>query len=160
MKILVHPLSINKAFRGRRFKTPEYEAYEKEVFYQLKPMAISKKAKLCVRIAVGFKNRNADIDNICKPLIDILQKKYHFNDNQIYRLLLCNYFFDMGTSSYGVAMAFKLIIFTATSKTTVIKFFNGMFYISALAFDFVGYHIKLNRIFLKFNFAYWVDFRG
>ena len=89
MRINVSPLSINKCWRGRRFKTPEYEAYEKEVFYLLEPMKIDKKKKLCVSITVGFKNRGADLDNICKPILDILQKRYFFNDNQIYRLILC-----------------------------------------------------------------------
>jgi len=88
MKINIKPLSINKCFQGRRFKTQEYKDYEQEVYYMLKPMKISKKKKLSLRIIVGFKSTLADIDNIAKPFIDILQKKYGFNDNQIYELLL------------------------------------------------------------------------
>ena len=89
MKIKIHPLSINKVFKGRRFKTAEYKTYETEVYYLLpKIKKVSKKNKLCMSITAGFKSRLADIDNIAKPFIDILQKKYDFNDNQIYELHL------------------------------------------------------------------------
>jgi len=88
MKIHIKALSVNKCWQGRRFKTQEYKDYEKEVFYLLEPMKVSKKKKLIVSITVGFKSVLADIDNIAKPFIDILQKKYGFNDNQIYGLEL------------------------------------------------------------------------
>ena len=39
-------------------------------------------------INVGLSSKNADIDNIAKPFIDILQKKYGFNDKNIYKLVL------------------------------------------------------------------------
>ena len=37
---------------------------------------------------VAFSNKASDIDNVAKPFIDILQKKYDFNDSRIYRLIL------------------------------------------------------------------------
>ena len=36
----------------------------------------------------GFSSKNADIDNPTKPILDILQKKYKFDDRQIYELNL------------------------------------------------------------------------
>lgn len=32
----------------------------------------------------GFSNKLSDFDNPCKPLGDVLQKKYGFNDKEIY----------------------------------------------------------------------------
>lgn len=85
MRINVKPLSINCAFQGRRFKTPKYKAYEAEVLLKLKPMQIGKE-KLSLRLIVGYSNKLSDIDNCLKPFLDILQKKYSFNDSQIYEL--------------------------------------------------------------------------
>jgi len=44
--------------------------------------------KMELNIKVGFKSKASDIDNIVKPFTDVLQKKYNFNDNQIYRLVV------------------------------------------------------------------------
>ena len=87
MKININPLSVNKAFRGRRFKTDEYKRYEKEVMYLLKPLKVPE-GKLFVSINFGFSSKLADIDNPVKLFIDILQKKLKFNDRHIYKLHL------------------------------------------------------------------------
>jgi Holliday junction resolvase RusA-like endonuclease len=39
-----------------------------------------------VHIQVGFSNKNADLDNVAKPFLDILQKRYRFNDSRVYVL--------------------------------------------------------------------------
>lgn len=85
MEIKIKPLSVNKCWCGRRFKTPEYKAYEEELLYRLPKLKIGK-GKLTLIIRLGFSNKLSDIDNSLKPLIDILQKKYGFNDNKIYDL--------------------------------------------------------------------------
>ncbi len=85
MKIVIKPLSVNEAWCGRKFKTPEYKAYEREVLFRLKPMQIPE-GKLFIHYIVGYSNSQADIDNFVKPFQDILQKKYGFNDSRIYRL--------------------------------------------------------------------------
>lgn len=41
---------------------------------------------LWLTIWIGVSNRGFDVDNCAKPFIDILQKKYEFNDNRIYVL--------------------------------------------------------------------------
>ena len=87
MKININPLSVNKAFKGRRFKTNEYTKYERDVMDLLKPMDIPK-GKLFVIICFGFSSKLKDIDNPVKLFIDILQKKYKFNDRDIFRLHL------------------------------------------------------------------------
>jgi Holliday junction resolvase RusA-like endonuclease len=39
-------------------------------------------------ITFGLSNRAADIDNPLKCFIDVLQKKYGFDDKMIYRLIV------------------------------------------------------------------------
>ena len=86
-RMQVKPLSVNKCWQGRRFKTIEYKRYEREVltllgYYELPEGEIE------LTITAGFSSRAADLDNFAKPFIDILQKKYGFNDNRIYKLIL------------------------------------------------------------------------
>lgn len=88
MRIKVKPLSVNRAWQGRRYKTKEYKEYEKEVMKKLSKLQIPKKGKLQIKIKFGYKNKLSDIDNAIKPFVDILQKKYGFNDNRIYRMEL------------------------------------------------------------------------
>ena len=87
MKVNIKPLSVNQCYRGRRFKTKEYNQYEKDVMAQL-PTLIIPGGELELHIQAGFSNKGADIDNIAKTFIDILQKAYCFNDNRIYQLHL------------------------------------------------------------------------
>ena len=87
MIIKVKPLSINQAFQGKRFKTLLYKNYEQEVLCRLKPLKVSDKP-LELSIKCGLSSRNADVDNILKPFIDILQKKYVFNDKNIFKITI------------------------------------------------------------------------
>jgi len=88
MKIQIKPVSINVCWQGKRFKTKAYTAYEKEMSYLLPPKLAIPKVKITMRITFGLSSKNADIDNCVKPLLDILQKKYDFNDKKIYKLLI------------------------------------------------------------------------
>ncbi len=83
--IKIKPLSVNKAWQGRKFKTQLYKAYEKELLYKLPKLKVPK-GRLRIEINVYFKNKLSDIDNVLKPFLDILQKKYNFNDRDIYKL--------------------------------------------------------------------------
>ena len=82
-RISIKPISVNDCWQGRRFKTPLYKGYETELLYKLKKEKIPE-GKLFLRLTVGFSNKNADLDNVVKPFVDILQKKFGFNDKQIY----------------------------------------------------------------------------
>ena len=42
--------------------------------------------RLSISLRFGVSSKNADVDNPIKPFLDILQKKYGFNDRQIYLL--------------------------------------------------------------------------
>jgi Holliday junction resolvase RusA-like endonuclease len=84
-KIKIKPLSVNTAFKGRRFRTKEYDQYQKELLWLLKPLTIPE-GKLCLTITYGLSSPLSDLDNPNKQFIDTLSKKYGFNDNRIYRL--------------------------------------------------------------------------
>ena len=49
----------------------------------LLPKINIKNQYLSLFIEFGFSNSNCDFDNPIKPFVDILQKKYGFNDRQI-----------------------------------------------------------------------------
>ena len=85
MKINVKALSVNQCWQGRRFKTNLYKAYELALIVKLPKLEIPD-GDLELHIQVGFSNKSSDLDNICKPFLDILQKKYGFNDSRVYSL--------------------------------------------------------------------------
>ena len=86
-KVNIKPLSVNELFKGRRFKTPKYNAYEKELLLKLKPISIPEKPYHFV-CKFGVSNINADLDNLLKGFIDCLQKKYGINDKDISSMLI------------------------------------------------------------------------
>lgn len=88
MKTDIKPLSVNRAWQGKRFKTPEYKAYEKEALLKLPSNVIIPDGELHVYFCFGVSNMQSDIDNPVKPFLDILQKKYNFNDNRIISMTL------------------------------------------------------------------------
>ena len=84
-KINITPLSVNKAWRGKRFKTPLYKKYEEAVLLMLPKKDVGfPYYKLTIEF--GFSSPLADIDNPLKPIIDIIQKKYNINDKDIVSL--------------------------------------------------------------------------
>jgi len=86
-KIDIKPLSVNDAWKGRRFRTDSYNKYIRDVLLLLKPCKIPD-CDIELNVKFGFSSYGSDIDNPLKPFIDCLQKKYGFNDNKIKRLLV------------------------------------------------------------------------
>lgn len=87
MRINYKPMSVNECWQGQRFKTPAYKKYEHDILLLLLPYKLPKKPYKVV-LTFGMSNLSADIDNPVKPLLDILQKKYGFNDRDIMELNL------------------------------------------------------------------------
>lgn len=83
----IKALSVNQVWAGRRFKTPAYKKYEKDVTILLPKIKLPD-PPYELQVECGFSNKASDLDNILKPLIDILQKKYNFNDKEIYSLIM------------------------------------------------------------------------
>lgn len=72
-KVEIRPLSVNAAWKGRRFKTPEYTQYENDM--QILLPQVSQPWNEPIRMTYTFKLRRAsttDVDNLIKPLQDIL----------------------------------------------------------------------------------------
>jgi Holliday junction resolvase RusA-like endonuclease len=87
MRIDIKPLSVNEAWKGRRFKTPAYEKYERDVLLLLPKIEVPE-GLMCIRLTFGFSSLGSDFDNAIKPFIDCMQKKYGFNDNRIKRAII------------------------------------------------------------------------
>ena len=83
--LFTKPLSVNRAYKGRRFRTTEYDKYEKQVTALLPNIEI-KPFPRSIAFEFGFSNSCQDIDGPVKLILDILQKKYGFNDRDIYEL--------------------------------------------------------------------------
>ena len=91
IKIDIKPLSVNEAWKGRRYKTDKYKKYRRDLLLILPPhvgIVFTKDVKLEIDIEWGFSNKQADIDNPSKCFIDALQDKFFFNDSMIYKLNL------------------------------------------------------------------------
>jgi Holliday junction resolvase RusA-like endonuclease len=85
-KINEKPLSVNLAWQGKRFKTAAYKDYEKEMLLLMPPKKIDGKQMLRVEFFFGFSNAASDLDNPVKLLMDIAQKKYGFDDKNVFEL--------------------------------------------------------------------------
>lgn len=81
--IQIKPLSVNEAWQGQRFKTRNYQDYERRALLLLPPILDIPAGDLLVTLEFGFSNRASDLDNPVKPIMDILQKRYGFNDAQV-----------------------------------------------------------------------------
>lgn len=88
VKLNIKPVSSNRIWAGRRFKTPLYHDFEEEMFLILPKKFKVPEGKLEVYYKFGFSSKLSDVDNPIKPLTDVLQKFYGFNDKQIYKLVV------------------------------------------------------------------------
>lgn len=87
MKVKIKPLSTNQAHRavnGRVIKSKKYREFEEELLWKLPPCKVPN-IKLRVEYTFGVSSKLSDWDNLIKPFQDVLQKKYGFNDRDIYR---------------------------------------------------------------------------
>jgi Holliday junction resolvase RusA-like endonuclease len=87
IRIDVKPLSVNETWKGKRYKTNAYLSYEKLLMYLLPKIEIPK-APYLIKFEFGFSSKGSDWDNPIKPLQDVLQKKYGFNDKDVYEAVV------------------------------------------------------------------------
>lgn len=83
--IAIKPLSVNEAWKGRRFKTDDYKMYEQILMYKLPAMEVPD-GKLRIDYEFWFSNKLSDLDNPIKQFQDILTKRYKFKDSDIYEI--------------------------------------------------------------------------
>lgn len=108
------PLSVNQAFCGKKVKTALYRKYEGHLLRTLPDMDVPDEGQLELRVVVYYSNRNSDIDNCLKPFIDVLQKRYGFNDNRIYRIRITKVIVEKGNEN----IAFRILPFEPNGQTT------------------------------------------
>lgn len=85
-KLPIKPLSVNECWQGKRFKTDKYKSFEKEMLLTLPKSKEILSDMIRVEFHFGFSSPLADLDNPVKPIMDILQKKYAFNDKNVFEL--------------------------------------------------------------------------
>ena len=84
MRINIKPISVNEAWKGRRFKTDKYKRFERDCLLILPKGVVIPEGDLNISLEFGLSNfKLSDWDNPIKPFVDILQKKYDFNDSRI-----------------------------------------------------------------------------
>lgn len=82
-QVQIKPLSVNKAWKGRRFKTDDYTNYEQACAILLPESIEIPEGALEVFFEWGVSSKGADYDNPVKPFQDILQARYGFDDRRI-----------------------------------------------------------------------------
>lgn len=77
-------MSVNKAWQGKRFKTPEYKQYERDLLLMLPKFRLPQPPYM-ITFEFGMSSKLSDWDNPIKPLQDVLQKKYEFDDRDVFK---------------------------------------------------------------------------
>jgi len=95
IKLDIKPLSVNQAWQGKRFKTPKYKNYEREMLLILPKIQIGI-PPYKLKIEFGFSSKLSDIDNPVKMFLDCLVKKYGFDDRDIYQINVEKYIVPKG----------------------------------------------------------------
>jgi Holliday junction resolvase RusA-like endonuclease len=80
------PLSANKMHLGRKIDSAEYRKYRTALTRRLPDIEIPD-GPLRVRVLACFSSKLADLDNVLKPFLDVLQARYGFNDRHVHRIV-------------------------------------------------------------------------
>jgi Holliday junction resolvase RusA-like endonuclease len=83
IEIKTSPLSVNKAYKGRRFSTPEYKKLEADVCRLIgRNKEEQLKGELWVRYIFYIKNyKRSDVCNMEKTITDIIKKLGYMRDD-------------------------------------------------------------------------------
>ena len=84
-RVNIAPLSANRAWQGRRFRTPALKQYQRDLTLLLPSLRVPE-GKIEAIYKFGLSSANSDLDNCIKATQDILATKYQFNDKMIFRL--------------------------------------------------------------------------
>jgi Holliday junction resolvase RusA-like endonuclease len=84
----IKPLSVNDAWKGRRFKSDKYKQYAKDVRLLLPKQITIPKGELGIRFHFYFSNKASDWDNPIKPLQDVICACYGIDDRHIYLAII------------------------------------------------------------------------
>ena len=76
------PISVNKAYTGKRYNTPEHRNWNNYVIWLLPNIKLPE-PPFEIFFKFGLSSLNADWDNNIKTTQDLLATKYKFNDKLI-----------------------------------------------------------------------------
>ena len=116
--IKIKPVSVNDVWQGKRFKTKLYRDYEEELLLLLPSLKIPN-ADLCITLEWGFSSKASDIDNPVKPFLDVLQKKYGFDDKKIFELNIKKKICKKGVSSRFKSHNYLQLGISCKAKTDI-----------------------------------------
>lgn len=120
--IQILPISINKAFRGRRFKTQECKNWERDFQYLLQRKKIIKgKVGIIYRFFL-HNDKTTDYDNLIKVLQDNLVKaEYIEDDRKIYQVYIEKYPIQKNLPDEIEIQIYPIEIFTEKLMKFLIK---------------------------------------
>lgn len=81
ISIPLRPMSVNYAWRGRKFKTPKYAEFEQDCFRFIKGVKTNGEVEVHFKFYLK-KYKINDLDNFLKPLLDILVKCEMIDDDR------------------------------------------------------------------------------
>lgn len=84
-RVNIKPLSANQLWQGRKFKTDKYDKYCHDLGFLLPKLKLGL-PPYSVSFVFGFSNPASDVDNPIKGLLDIMQRKYRFDDKDVAEL--------------------------------------------------------------------------
>lgn len=83
-RIDIKPFSVNDAWKGRRYRTEEYNDFSDQIMFLLpRGISIPNDKPLRATYWWGFSSTASDYDNPIKPLQDVLAELFGFNDKMI-----------------------------------------------------------------------------
>lgn len=85
-KIDIKPLSVNRAYKGRKFPTRELSDFKKDLAILLPKETWVPSGELEVAYEFGVSSRASDCDNLIKAFQDVLAELYGFNDKLITKI--------------------------------------------------------------------------
>lgn len=83
IRLAIKPLSVNDAYRGRRFATKELTQYKSDLGWLLPRLEVPD-GPIAVRYVFGVSSKASDGDNLIKAFQDAVAEHYGFNDKRIY----------------------------------------------------------------------------
>lgn len=83
IEINIKSLSVNEAWAGRRFKSAKYNKFEIDVNKILPRAKKTRKGEVEIHYTFYIKNYGmTDVDNLIKPIQDIIVKKGYIEDDR------------------------------------------------------------------------------
>ena len=90
MKINISPISVNRCWQGRRFKTKEYKDWREDFLWKtnsIQKEMITKPTAIVVEFFVK-NEKMTDTDNLIKPFFDAIKESGFIKDDRLIKEML------------------------------------------------------------------------